>query len=59
MGRNAQSCSGQVQPGAQPFKKGGAVHTDEKMDRKMVKKMVKPSALTGKKTGGKVKGCYK
>lgn len=56
MGRNAQALSGQVQKGAQPFKKGGAVkHDDVKEDRAMVKSMVKPSALTGKACGGKMK----
>ncbi len=56
MGRNAQALSGQVQPGAQPYKKGGSVgHSDEVMDRKLVSKMVKKEALTGKKCGGKVK----
>lgn len=56
MGRNAQALSGQIQPGAKPFKSGGAVkHDDVKEDRAMVKKMVKPSALTGKACGGKVK----
>ena len=55
MGRNAQACSGQIQDGAAPYKKGGAVHSDEKMDRALIKKAVKKEALTGKKCGGKVK----
>lgn len=32
MGRNAQSLSGQVQPGAQPYKKGGLVFEKSKKD---------------------------
>lgn len=60
MGRNAQALSGQIQPGAKPFKDGGAVkHDDVKADKALVKKMVKPVALTGKAKGGKVKGCCK
>jgi hypothetical protein len=55
MGRNAQALSGQVQPGAKPFAKGGKVHSDEKADRALIRKTVKPSALTGKKCGGKAK----
>ena len=56
MGRNAQAAHGQIQPGAQPFAKGGKVkHDDVKEDKAMIKKMVKPSALAGKKCGGKVK----
>lgn len=55
MGRLAKVMQGQSQPGLKAYKKGGAVHDDEKMDRAMVKKMVKPTALTGKKCGGKVK----
>jgi hypothetical protein len=56
MGRNAQACCGQVQPGAQPFKKGGVVkHSDAKQDKAMIKKAVKAECLTGKKCGGAVK----
>ncbi len=54
MGRNAQAHSGQIQPGAKPFKEGGMVHSDAREDKAMIKKMVKPAALTGKKCGGKV-----
>lgn len=55
MGRLAKVVQGQSQPGLKAYKKGGAVHNDEKMDKAMVKKMVKPEALTGAKCGGKVK----
>jgi hypothetical protein len=55
MSNLAKVKSGQCQPGLKVYKKGGAVHGDEKMDRAMVKKMVKPGALTGKMCGGKVK----
>ena len=55
MGKLAQQLS--KQSNVKCYAKGGAVHTDEKMDRAMVKKMVKPSALTGKKAGGKVTSC--
>ena len=48
MGRNAQAQSGQCQAGAQPFKKGGAVHTDMAEDKKIIKKMVKKEALKSK-----------
>lgn len=55
MARLAQAVQGkQIQPGAKPFKKGGAVHDDAKMDAAQIRKMVKPEALTGKKKGGKV-----
>jgi len=49
----AKQLSGQGQ--LKVFAKGGAVHSDEKMDRKLVKKMVKKGALTGKACGGKAK----
>jgi hypothetical protein len=42
------------QPGFKMYAKGGAVHSDEKMDRALIKKAVKKEALTGKKCGGKV-----
>jgi len=54
MGKLAKAMSGQIQPGAKPFKAGGSVHTDEAEDRKMIKSMVKKEALA-KKCGGKVK----
>lgn len=59
MARNAQAQHGQIQPGAKPFKKGGAVHDDAAQDKAMLKKAVKADCLTGKKAGGKVKACCK
>lgn len=54
MSNLAKVKQGQCQPGLK-YAKGGAVHSDEKMDRGLVKKMVKPAALTGKKCGGRAK----
>lgn len=53
MSNLAKQLGGQSQ--AKVFKKGGAVHGDEKMDRSLVKKMVKKGALSGKACGGKAK----
>lgn len=63
MGRNAQALSGQIQPGAKPFKDGGKVkHTDIAEDKKLIAKMIKTAEKkepAGKKSGGKIKGCCK
>ena len=53
MGKLAQQLSKQSQ--VKCYAKGGAVHTDEKMDRALIKKAVKAEALTGKKCGGAAK----
>lgn len=61
MGKLAKAMSGQIQPGAKPFAKGGKVHDDAAMDKKMIKKAVKPSALKANPfaKGGKTKECCK
>jgi hypothetical protein len=53
MGKLAQQLS--KQSNVKCYAKGGAVHTDEKMDRALIKKVVKAETLTGKKCGVKVK----
>ena len=52
MGKLAQHLCGQSNV-PKMYAKGGAVHSDAKMDKALIKKVVKPAAL--KACGGKVK----
>lgn len=57
MGKLAKAMSGQIQPGAKPFKSGGKVkHDDEAQDRVLISKMIKQESKVekkGMKKGGK------